>query len=369
MDMLTTDYQRFADENDACGLLPYLGNCILALIRDENMEELQILINNIAYVADELYDLNESIPAKLDDFVQKKAKMQQLQEAQRKREEMMAQLQAEMDAIYGPSNKSAVSSTPAASDPLADLDAAFGASSAHPTQTDESIKSVFDEISSDSTEDLLASLNAEDVLDSNAIPGLVFDDDIDAVYQQEQEAAAAGMIDQKDMLSIESGVDPIVLPDLDEGELQMPRTIREIDEGVLENQEVILTDESEEILEREKRRIAEEMGLAPQPDLMDDVNSLVDDDDIMNDMFSSDGLDDDFDYDIAGIEDFIPDTFGDVDEDLSAMPMTSDDDDYDTSYERTDSVDGLFAPDDMSDEPAPVVSNNTDGVLDSDFFD
>lgn len=92
-------YDNFADKES--GLLPYLASSVKDLIRVEDDEALQQLINDIAFVADSLYDLNDEIVKARKHYEQMKNKREAIRQSLEERQNAMKAIESEMQAEFG----------------------------------------------------------------------------------------------------------------------------------------------------------------------------------------------------------------------------------------------------------------------------
>ena len=314
---LTISYDDFQDEEN--GLVPYLASAIMMLIRKGDMQALQLLMNNIAKVADQLFDLNDEAVAKKKDYDKLQNRLAAIQADLMKKEEAQAAIREQMLQLIGDEDEEySDTMEPAAArdiseivadvaveyDPLAELDLALG-----------SLDS--DDMSG------LADLTVEKVMTNQDVPealrkaGIVFGDEIDKLASRHEE-------------EIED-LEEDVYADFD---LQ----IEDVDQGY-----VPVPDDSKEKKNDPEQLFAEEsVGYEDEEDDYSEYDDTYDDFDIFETPSSSNGSssysDNNDEYEeIDFDEDFVDDgsaSLGSVDDIFapasSATPInTSDDDDDD----------------------------------------
>jgi len=184
---LTISYDDFQDEEN--GLVPYLASAIVMLIRKDDMETLQELMNNIAKVADQMFDLNDEAVAKKKDYDKLQNRLAAIQADLAKKEEAQAAIQEQMKQLVGkgadeysdtmePAEARDISEIVSVEsveyDPLSELDMALG------------------DLESDDLSGL-SELTVEKVMVNQNVPealrkaGIVFGDEIDKLAMQHEE--------------------------------------------------------------------------------------------------------------------------------------------------------------------------------------
>lgn len=99
MKPLKIEYTQIADKQD--GLLPYLADCVKMLIRNKDDEGLQQLINDINFVADSLFDLNEQAAAAQIKFEKENARLKEAEEKARAAQEEAERIRKQMTESFG----------------------------------------------------------------------------------------------------------------------------------------------------------------------------------------------------------------------------------------------------------------------------
>lgn len=94
-----TDYTKFADPEQ--GLLPYLASSVKELIRAENDDGLQQLVNDISFVSDSLCDLNDEIIRVREEYEQMKIKRDAIRKALEEKRNAEEEIEAEMARRFG----------------------------------------------------------------------------------------------------------------------------------------------------------------------------------------------------------------------------------------------------------------------------
>ena len=176
---LTISYDDFHDEEH--GLVRYLADAVMMLIRKNDMDALQELMNNIAVVSADLEDLNNEIIGKKKDYDKLMNRINALQADMAQKMAAQADLEAEMRKLVGSSDEERLDSF---DDPLAEFD---------------QVLSGFDQDLGDDDEFAgLSEITVENVIGNDDVPetfkrhGIVFGDDISRLaaaesYEIEQE--------------------------------------------------------------------------------------------------------------------------------------------------------------------------------------
>ena len=136
---LTISYDDFQDEEN--GLVPYLASAIMMLIRKDDMDGLQELMNNIAKVAEMLFDLNDEAVAKKKDYDKLQNRLAAIRADREKKEAAEAAIREQMLLLIGKEEEEYSDTLEPASardiseivadaaveyDPLSELDLALG---------------------------------------------------------------------------------------------------------------------------------------------------------------------------------------------------------------------------------------------------
>lgn len=177
---LTISYEDFQDEER--GLVRYLADAVMMLIRKNDMDGLQKLMNNIAIVSADLDDLNHEIIGKKKDYDKLMNRINALQADMAQKMAAQADLEAEMRKLVGSSEED--EKTASFDDPLAEFD---------------QVLSELDQDFGDDDEFAgLSEITVENVIGNDDVPetfkkhGIVFGEDISRLaaaenYEIEQE--------------------------------------------------------------------------------------------------------------------------------------------------------------------------------------
>lgn len=175
----TTDYEHFADPN--LGLLPYIASSVKEVIKEENDEKLQKLIDDIAYVVDNLDMLLDEVEAAKTKYDQYRNKMKALETAMEEKQNALLAMQEEMRKEFGTDDDDDDAPELVFSGP--DGDRVVKVSDEPPKQVmSEEMESFLDEMFTVENVTGKSMASAEDDLRSS---GLIFNDEIDEAAANE----------------------------------------------------------------------------------------------------------------------------------------------------------------------------------------
>lgn len=95
----TADYEHFADPKT--GLLPWLAGIVRVLIKEQNDEALQKLVNDIASTAESLYDLNDEVLEVRQRYQQLKNKREAVLRDLEQKQAAVGAIDKEMEEAFG----------------------------------------------------------------------------------------------------------------------------------------------------------------------------------------------------------------------------------------------------------------------------
>ena len=101
MSYIEVDPRNLSSEGSEAGVLPFLASEIKRLIRDDDLEGLQSLMNEIAKLSDNLVLLNEEVDEKRREYKRMRNRMRDLEEQERRQQEARKALLADMQKEFG----------------------------------------------------------------------------------------------------------------------------------------------------------------------------------------------------------------------------------------------------------------------------
>lgn len=99
---LTTDYEHFADPKT--GIMPWLAGIVRVLIKNQDDEALQQLVNDIAQVANSMYDLNDEVLDVRQRYQQLKNKREAVLRDLEQKQAAVGAIDKEMEEAFGVSD-------------------------------------------------------------------------------------------------------------------------------------------------------------------------------------------------------------------------------------------------------------------------
>lgn len=176
----TTDYEHFADVK--IGLLPYLAESTKEIFHNDDSDQLRKFMEDIAFVADNLYDLLDEIEASKIQYDQYRNRIAAIERDKAEKENALAAIKAEMQQKFG-----------TAQDDVSVPELVFDSPDGTKVVTIPD-KPEEDEMSAEDKAFMDAMLTFENVVDTSVMPpdenellresGLVFNDEIDQIAEE-----------------------------------------------------------------------------------------------------------------------------------------------------------------------------------------
>lgn len=303
----TTDYEHFADVK--IGLLPYLASSVKEIFHKNDPELLQKFVDDIAFTADNLYDLLDEVEAAKIKYDQYQNRLAALEKDKAEKENALAAIKAEMQKEFGTQQDDEDVPELVFDSPEGEKVVAILPEPETTTMTDE-MKAFMDEM-----------LTFENVVGTDNMPpsenellresGLIFNDEIDQAAKEKTEAEY-NFDDPDDGLyndfvdeyseDVDDGYMPLDIPDVPEDEVDMaPPSLApassddEVDAADIEEdpfEPVFDEDDDEDIISDFFESEDEFMGMFLEEDSVND-DTAPDSDDSAPPSSDSDSDDDD----------------------------------------------------------------------------